>query len=777
MSKSLVIVESPAKSKTIKKYLGEGFEVMASYGHIRDLEAKNGAVDPDNNFKLSYTISDSKHEEQFNKIRIAVKKVDHLYLATDPDREGEAIAWHLYELLVEKGAIKNQTVSRVVFHEITKRAIVDAVQNPREIAIDLVHAQLARRALDHLIGFKLSPVLWEKIRIRKLSAGRVQSPALRLIVERELEINAFDPREYWSIEADLNTKGQKFKGKLTFLDGDKISQFSINNEKDAFAAQKKLTKAANGILTIEKIEKKKRKRNPAPPFITSTLQQEASRKLGFSAQRTMIVAQQLYEGIEIDGEGVGLISYMRTDSVVLAQEALEEIREVIKEKYGANNLPSESRSFKNKTKNAQEAHEAIRPTSAKREPSHLKKALARDQFRLYELIWKRTIACQMIHATIDTVSIDLSADTPKNMFRANGSTIAIPGFMEVYQESFEEGDKKSKVNDDNKGLLPPMKEKQQIELLQIRPEQHFTEPPPRFSEASLVKALEEHGIGRPSTYAPILQTLQARDYTKLEKKRFHPTMVGRMVHKFLKEHFAKYIDYDFTAKLEEELNEISRGEREWIPVMKQFWEPLKALIDEKLETITDVTLDETCPKCSTALTIKSGKNGLFIGCTAYPDCNYTRNANHSEHQENETQVLEGQQCPKCDSNLIIKQGPYGKFVGCSGYPDCRYLKPILEPEDETGVKCPTCKKGDMLKRRSKKGKIFFSCSSYPDCKYAVWNKPVNDPCPQCEWPMLTIKTTKKSGSKKVCEECKYSEHYDPPEESENENDNENQQTS
>ena len=449
MSKNLVIVESPAKAKTIEKYLGKDFKVLASYGHVRDLIPKDGAIDIEHDFQMKYQMIE-RNEKHVEKIIKFLKKADTLYLATDQDREGEAIAWHLYELLVEKGALKDQTVSRIVFHEITKRAIVEAVKNPREIATDLVHAQLARRALDHLIGFKLSPVLWEKIRIRKLSAGRVQSPALRLIVERELEIKAFESKEYWTIESDLNAEGQKFKGKLTFLSGEKISQFSINNKK----AEKKLSKAANGILKIEKIEKKKRKRNPAPPFITSTLQQEASRKLGFSAQRTMIVAQQLYEGIEIDGEGVGLISYMRTDSVVLAQEALVEIREVIAEKYGADSVPDEPRSFKNKTKNAQEAHEAIRPTSARREPSDLKKALSRDQFRLYELIWKRTIACQMIHATIDTVSIDLSAGTPKNMFRANGSTIAIPGFMEVYQESFEDNDKKAKTDDDNKGLLP-----------------------------------------------------------------------------------------------------------------------------------------------------------------------------------------------------------------------------------------------------------------------------------------------------------------------------------
>ena len=766
MEKSLVIVESPAKAKTIQKYLGKGFEVLASYGHIRDLQAKNGAVDPENNFEMHYAISDEKHEEQFNKIAKAVAKVDNLYLATDPDREGEAIAWHLYELLKERDLLKEKYVTRVVFHEITKRAIQDAVKNPRDILMDLVDAQLARRALDHLIGFKLSPVLWSKIRIRNLSAGRVQSPALRLIVEREQEIAKFQPKEYWSIESDLQVEGQDFKAKLNRYQDEKLSQFTINNSKQAHEVGDDLTAKANGKLLIEKIEKKKRKRNPPPPFITSTLQQEASRKLGFGAQRTMITAQQLYEGIDIGGETVGLISYMRTDSVNLAQEALDEIRRLIADKYGAENVPADIRTFKNKTKNAQEAHEAIRPTSVERIPVDLKKALSRDQLKLYELIWKRTIACQMIHATIDTVGIDLSAGDDSNLFRANGSTIAIPGFMTVYQESFDDSDKKGKeASNENKGLLPPMEEGQLIDLLKIRPEQHFTEPPPRYSEASLVKALEEYGIGRPSTYAQIINTLQSRNYAKQEKKRFHPTMVGRMVIKFLTEHFTKYVDYDFTAHLEEELNEISRGERKWIPVMEDFWNPLKELIETKTETVKDATLDEKCPKCDTPLTIKNGKNGLFIGCTGYPDCSYTRNINLTEHQENETQVLEGQKCPQCESNLIIRQGPYGKFIGCSGYPDCKFIEPLEKPED-MGVKCPECKKGNILKRKSRRGKIFFSCEHYPTCKYAVWNEPIDKTCPDCSWPMLTKKVTKRRGTEYVCpqDDCKFVEAVEDEEE-------------
>ena len=768
MRKHLVIVESPAKCKTIKKYLGPGFEVMASYGHIRDLEAKNGAVDPDHNFALRYSISDGRHEEQYKKIAAAVKGIDVLLLATDPDREGEAIAWHLFELLKENALLEGKQVLRVVFHEITKRAIQEAVAHPRAISMNLVNAQLARRALDHLIGFKLSPVLWSKIRIRNLSAGRVQSPTLRLIVERELEIKKFISREYWTIEAEVEACEQPFKARLTHFDNEKIAQFTVNNEKRALEIEQALTLAAQGELQVLSIDRKQRKRNPSAPFITSTLQQEASHKLGFGAQRTMIIAQQLYEGIELQGETVGLISYMRTDSVNLAQEAIAEIREVIRAKYGAKNVPDAPQTFKNKTKNAQEAHEAIRPTSAAREPAAVKEFLDKDQFRLYELIWKRTIACQMIHATIDTVSVDLKAGSPAHRFRANGSTIAEPGFMAVYQESFDESDPKAKEGDDeNRGLLPPLEEGAVVQLHKINPLQHFTEPPPRYSEATLVKTMEEYGIGRPSTYAQILTKLQQRQYATLEKKRFYPSVVGRVVNKFLSDHFPKYVDYEFTAHMEDELNSISRGERDWLPVMVAFWDPLKQLIAEKTETLTvhDVTLDEVCPKCTKPLTVKSGEYGVFIGCTGYPDCNYTRSANQTEEQA-QVQVLEDQKCPQCNSNLLIRNGPYGKFIGCSGYPECRYLKPLEEPQD-MGVECPECKQGRILKRKSRKGKLFYSCSRYPDCKYALRHVPHKEPCPQCAWPLTSIRTSKRSGTQRVCEKCNFTEPHESAENAEN----------
>ncbi len=565
---NLVIVESPAKSKTIKKYLGKDFEVLASYGHVRDLIPKEGAVDTANDFEMKYQVIE-KNDRHVQAITKALAKADTLYLATDPDREGEAISWHLYELLKKRKKLKDKTVYRVVFNEITKRAVQDAVANPRELSMDLVNAQQARRALDYLVGFNLSPLLWKKIR-RGLSAGRVQSPALRLIVERELEIEAFTAREYWTIEADTLKKEQSFSAKLTHYKGEKLSQFSITDEEAASQAEKNLLSAANGQLTVDRVEKKQRRRNPAAPFITSTLQQEAARKLGFTTQRTMRTAQQLYEGIDIGGDTTGLITYMRTDSVHLAQEALDEIREFITECYGSKQLPAQPRTFKTKAKNAQEAHEAIRPTSAQRAPKELKESLSRDQFRLYELIWKRTIASQMVHATLHTVAADLGCGEG-NIFRATGSTIANPGFMALYLEGIDD----AKAGDGDEKMLPPLKQGETIQLKAIRTGQHFTEPPPRFSEASLVKALEEHGIGRPSTYASIISTLQDRGYTELDKKRFMPTDVGRVVNKFLTEYFTKYVDYNFTAKLEDELDAVSRGEKEWIPLLEQFWSPFK----------------------------------------------------------------------------------------------------------------------------------------------------------------------------------------------------------
>ena len=760
MSNNLVIVESPAKAKTIEKYLGKDFHVLASYGHVRDLIPKEGAVDPEHDFAMKYEVIE-RNQRHVQAIIKAIKQAQTLYLATDPDREGEAISWHLYELLKDKKLLQDKPVHRVVFHEITKKAVTEAIANPSELSIYLINAQQARRALDYLVGFNLSPLLWKKIR-RGLSAGRVQSPALRMIVERELEIEAFKTREYWTIEADLQADDQRFKAKLTHYNGEKLDQFSINNEDSAVQAKQTLLDAADGKLIVAKVDKKQRKRNPAAPFITSTLQQEAARKLGFTTKRTMMVAQQLYEGIDIGGETAGLITYMRTDSVNLAEEAVAEIRGLIVEKYGPNNVPKEPRQFKTKSKNAQEAHEAIRPTSARHLPSGLQKYLSAEQYKLYDLIWKRTISSQMVHATIDTVAIDFTCGSEQNLFRATGSIIAKPGFMAVYLEGKDD----SKEGDDKEKFLPPLKVGRPIPLNGIIAGQHFTEPPPRYSEASLVKTLEEHGIGRPSTYASIISTLQNRDYVTLDSKRFHPTDVGRIVNKFLTEHFTKYVDYDFTANLEDQLDAVSRGEKEWIPLMRAFWTPFNILIHEKDESVQrkDVTqeaIDEKCPECGSPLSIRLGRNGRFIGCTNYPECSYTRNLNDDGSSADESEVIEGRSCPKCQSPLVIKTGRYGKFIGCSGYPKCRYIEPLEKPLD-TGVECPQCHKGNILKRKSRNGKVFYSCSEYPKCNYALWNAPIAESCPECNWPILSIKTTKRRGAEKVCpqKDCKYATPYE-----------------
>ncbi len=759
MTKNLVIVESPAKAKTIEKYLGKDFQVLASYGHVRDLIPKEGAVDPDNNFAMKYEVIE-RNQRHVQAITKALKSADTLYLATDPDREGEAISWHLYELLNEKKQLKDKQVHRVVFHEITKKAVIDAIAHPEQLAINLINAQQARRALDYLVGFKLSPLLWKKIR-RGLSAGRVQSPALRMIVERELAIEAFKSREYWSIDAALTAHSQAFKAKLTHFDDEKLTQFSIDNEVLAEKTKQTLLDAADGQLLVAKLEKKQQKRNPAPPFITSTLQQEAARKLGFTTKRTMMVAQQLYEGIDIGGETAGLITYMRTDSVNLSVEAVQEIRELIAEIYGADNVPHEPRLFKTKSKNAQEAHEAIRPTSPRHLPNKIKDYLSAEQFKLYDLIWKRTIACQMIHATLNLVAVDLTCGDGKHTFRASGSTIASPGFMAVYLEGKDD----SKETDDKESFLPPLEEGRPVTLNEIIAAQHFTEPPPRYGEASLVKALEEHGIGRPSTYASIISTLQNREYVTLDSKRFYPTDVGRIVNKFLTEHFTKYVDYDFTANLEDELDAVSRGEKDWIPLMGDFWKPFSTLIQDKEESVQrkDVTqeaIEEKCPECGSQLSIRLGRNGRFIGCTNYPTCSYTRNLNEDAAAD-EPEVVEGRTCPKCELPLIIKTGPYGKFIGCSGYPQCRHIEPLEKPSD-TGVECPQCKNGNILKRKSRNGKIFYSCSEYPKCDYALWNAPVKESCPECHWPILTVKETKRRGVEKICPQkaCKYATPYE-----------------
>ena len=613
MSKNLVIVESPAKAKTISKYLGKDFEVMASYGHVRDLVPKEGAVNPDQQFEMKYQVIE-RNEKHVKAIIRALKKADALYLATDPDREGEAISWHLIELLKERKALDSKEVHRVVFHEITKQAVQDAVDNPRELSGDLVGAQQARRALDYLVGFNLSPLLWKKVQ-RGLSAGRVQSPALRMIVERELEIEAFKAREYWSIEADVSKNEQPFVSRLVSYKGEKVEQFSFENETAAREVEKTLLDAAGGELTVQSVTKRQRRRNPAAPFTTSTLQQEASRKLGFNTQRTMRVAQKLYEGIELPGEGqVGLITYMRTDSVTLADVAVAEIRDVIAERYGKNNVPDEVRTFKNKSKNAQEAHEAVRPTTVTHVPDEIKGSLDDDQYKLYSLIWKRTMACQMVPAVFDTVAIEMAAGAPDegHRMRANGSVLVEPGFMAVYQEG-----KDDSKDDDGDRLLPEIDEGDTIKLDELRPEQHFTEPPPRFTEASLVKTLEEYGIGRPSTYASIIATLKNREYVEMDGKRFLPTDIGRIVNGFLTEHFTQYVDYDFTAKLEDDLDEVSLGHKEWVPLLDHFWRPFRDLCEEKEESVTREQVAQarelgTDPKSGKPVTVRMGRFGPFV---------------------------------------------------------------------------------------------------------------------------------------------------------------------
>ncbi len=612
MSKNLVIVESPAKAKTIEKYLGKDFEVLASYGHVRDLVPKGGAVDPEKKFEMKYQVIE-RNEKHVNAIMRALKKADALYLATDPDREGEAISWHLIELLREKNALEDKDVHRVVFHEITKNAVQSAIESPRGLSDDLVGAQQARRALDYLVGFNLSPLLWKKVQ-PKLSAGRVQSPALRMIVERELEIEAFKAREYWTIEADVSKEEQPFLARLVSYKGDKVEQFSFENEDAAREVESTINTAANGELTALSVSKKQRRRNPAGPFTTSTLQQEASRKLGFNTQRTMRVAQKLYEGIELPGEGqVGLITYMRTDSVTLADTALAEIRDVISERYGEKNLPDEARTFKNKSKNAQEAHEAVRPTSVARTPDDLKSSLDSDQLKLYSLIWKRTMACQMVPAVFDTVAIEFAAGEADagHRFRANGSVLVEPGFMAVYQEGRDDT-----KDDDGDRLLPEISEGDTIQMDKLRPEQHFTEPPPRFTEASLVKALEEYGIGRPSTYSNIIQTLKNREYVEMDGKRFLPTDIGRIVNGFLTDHFRQYVDYDFTARLEDDLDAVSLGEKDWIPLLENFWEPFHKLVEEKDSSVTrgDVAQERelgTDPKSGKPVSVRMGRFGPF----------------------------------------------------------------------------------------------------------------------------------------------------------------------
>jgi DNA topoisomerase-1 len=615
LADNLIIVESPAKARTIKKYLGRDFEVLASYGHVRDLVPKEGAVDPDTGFTMQYQLIE-RNERHVEAIAKALKKASALHLATDPDREGEAIAWHLYEILKSRGELKHKNVHRVVFHEITRNAIREAVASPRSLSLDLVNAQQARRALDYLVGFNLSPLLWKKVR-RGLSAGRVQSPALRMICEREEEIGRFVPQEYWSIDAQGEHSEQTFPLKLTEFRGQKVEQFTFVNEGAAREAEQTLHSAsgAAGMLEVLQVDRKQRRRNPSPPFTTSTLQQEAARKLGFSAQRTMRLAQQLYEGVDIGDGNVGLITYMRTDSVTLAAEAVQEIREVIVKLYGKDSVSEEVRVYKTKSKNAQEAHEAIRPTSASIVPADIEGKLDADQFRLYSLIWKRAVACQMSHALFDTVAVDMLAgpDGPqRHVLRANGSTLVKPGYIAVYQEGQDDS-----ADDDSDQVLPAMQPGDAVKLVSVQGQQHFTEPPPRFTEASLVKALEEHGIGRPSTYASIISTLRDREYVEIESRRFTATDIGKIVCRFLTDHFHKYVEYGFTADMEDELDAVARGEEPWTVPLTKFWKPFIHQVDRIERTVTREQVAQARelgrdPVSGKPMTVRMGQYGPFV---------------------------------------------------------------------------------------------------------------------------------------------------------------------
>src|SRR4051812_37818574 len=745
MADKLVIVESPAKAKTIQKYLGRGFRVEASMGHVRDLPKSDLGVDVDDGFAPVYEVSKGK-EKVVASLKKSIRAADAVYLATDPNREGEAIAWHITQAA---GIPRGKPIFRVEFSEITRNAVQQAIANPRQIDHNLVDAQQARRVLDRLVGYKLSPLLWDKV-MRGLSAGRVQSVAVRLVVEREREIEAFVKQEYWTIEADLSKqlassskqlaeRKDIFRAVLIERAGKKLDKFAIG-DKDAAQTIVDDLKGANYV--VRKITRKDKRRTAAPPFTTSTLQQEAGRKLGFSAKRTMIVAQQLYEGVDVGGADgtVGLITYMRTDSFNIAREAQEEAREVIKERYGEPYLPEKAPIYRTKAKGAQEAHEAIRPTSSRRHPEELREILSREQHRLYDLIWKRFVASQMSAALFDSTTVDIGALTVGSRqpavdpytFRATGSVLKFPGFLAVYNVSLDEGEE----DEDSERKLPMLTEREALDLIQLLSLQHFTEPPPRFTEASLVKEMERLGIGRPSTYAPTISTIVDRKYVEASEKKLLPTTLGRVVTELLVEHFPNIVDYGFTSAMEQQLDDIAEGQKKWVPVLREFYGPFERTLATAKETMRnikrqDVSAGLSCVKCGTGeLMIKFGRNGEFLACNRYPECDFTSDF----HRDSEGRILleaasapetSDVMCNLCGKPMIIKKSRFGPFLGCSGYPECKNTrrlgkdgKPMPLPEP-TGVTCPQCNEGELMQRRGKFGRPFFGCNRYPKCNYLV----------------------------------------------------------
>lgn len=759
MAKALVVVESPAKANTLKKYLGKDFQVKSSIGHVKDLPPKKLGVDIKNNFEPEYEIIKGK-KKVLDEIKKNAEGMQFVYLAPDPDREGEAIAWHIYDDLKK---LKKTKIYRVLFHEITKKAVLEAIQHPQSLSLEKYQAQQARRILDRLVGYQISPILWDKVR-RGLSAGRVQSVALRLVVDREREIQAFKSEEYWSIWAKLAFDDHLFDARLAQIEGKKAE---ISN---ADEATKILEKIKGAKFSVGNIVRREKKRNPVAPFITSTLQQEAARKLGFSAKKTMTLAQMLYEGVDLQEEGtLGLITYMRTDSTRLAGEALGFVRDYIQGKYGKEYVPDTANVYKNQ-KSAQEAHEAIRPTSIEHPPERVKPHLERDLFRLYELIWNRFIACQMTPAILDQTTLNIQVDGPKAplglyLFRATGQVIKFPGFLAVYQEEKEEVQKKKEAEEEENGenkLLPKVSENDVLEAKEIIPKQHFTEPPPRFSEASLVKALEQNGIGRPSTYASILSAIQEREYVEKKENRFYPTELGLLVTDLLIKSFPDIMNIEFTAGMEEKLDLIEEGKVNWQSMLKEFYKPFESTLKKAklhMQNIKkeEVKTEHSCEKCGSPMVIKWGRRGKFLACSAYPDCKSTKEFVMTEGGEVKIQPQQtiDEKCEKCQSPLVLKQGRFGRFLACSKYPDCKFTKSI-----SLGIKCAQkdCG-GDLVERRSRTGKIFYSCSHYPKCTFATWFQPIAEPCPDCKAPFLVLKQSKKEGSTHVClnPDCGYKE--------------------
>jgi len=733
----LLIVESPTKAKTIAKFLDKKFKVESSFGHVRDLPKRELGIDLEHNFAPTYVVA-RVNQKRVTALKKLAAKADKVYLATDADREGEAISWHLQEIF----KLPKDKIARIAFHEITAAAVKEAIEHSRQIDLNLVDAQQARRILDRLVGYKLSPFLWKKV-VRGLSAGRVQSVAVRLIVEREQEIEAFKPEEYWNLEADFAAgtgKGKKtstsknkdmgadqgagasdaenkFRAQLQQVSGKKLSQFSL---RDGLAAENWAKEIRAQKFSVATVTPKTTQKNPLPPFTTSTLQQAANNRLGFSAKQTMMLAQRLYEGVDLDKLGSGgLITYMRTDSLNLGDNFLNEAAAFLKKTYGAEYALENPRRFKTKSKSAQEAHEAIRPTRADLTPDQVRPFLDPKQFKLYDLIWRRALASQMPPAKVDNLIVDIASADKKFVFRARGSRVNFPGFLQVYQLKVDEN------------ILPELTAAQALDLIKLDTLQHFTQPPARFTEASLVKALEEYGIGRPSTYAPIINTIKLRNYVTKEERCFKPTEIGTLVTKVLTEHFPNIMDYEFTAGIEDKLDKVADGKEDWQKLIGDFYTRFEKLLTEKTKSVdkkelTEEATDHLCPKCGSPMVIKLGRFGKFLACSKYPECKTTQPLGNDG--EPEPPELIDEKCPECGKPMQIKTGRFGKFLACSDYPKCKYTKHIVK---STGITCPKCGKGEIVEKRSKRGKTFYACSAYPACKNAYWSKPTGEKCPEC----------------------------------------------